>query len=155
MTLTYTHHLTSRFQQDKKVIGKGEVHSLDIVDLANDLAKSHDRIKFFFNGWQDYDVSLAANFETILVIEDSSHMYLDTLNVLRKFHSLVSKDSYFIVEDGIVNKLGMRKQYEGGPLKAIEEFMLENSDYIIDRTWCDFFGKNATFNVNGYLKKVK
>lgn len=31
----------------------------------------------------------------------------------------------------------------------------ENDDFIIDRELCDLFGKNATFNVNGFLKKIK
>jgi hypothetical protein len=26
-------------------------------------------------------------------------------------------------------------------------------EFFVDRKWCDMFGKNATFNVNGYLKK--
>ena len=68
---------------------------------------------------------------------------------------MVSKDSYFIIEDGIINKLGLEKEYEGGPLKAIREFLPSHSEYIVDRKWCDMFGKNATFNVNGYLKKIR
>jgi cephalosporin hydroxylase len=49
--------------------------------------------------------------------------------------------------------LGLEKEYEGGPLKAIREFTSVNKNFEIDRKWCDLFGVNATFNVNGYLKK--
>ena len=59
-----------------------------------------------------------------------------------------------MVEDGIINELGLEKKYNGGPLKAIKEFISQNSNYVIDRKWCDFFGTNATFNVNGYLRKI-
>jgi len=135
--------------------GNGIVHTIDIVDMAQDVPKSDPRIKFFTNGWQDYDIEQAKSFKNILIIEDSSHMYEDTLNVLKKFHSLVSIGSYFIVEDGIIDELGMKKEYNGGPLKAIKEFLNENNEFEIDRKWCDFFGVNATFNVNGYLKRIK
>ena len=61
----------------------------------------------------------------------------------------------FIVEDGIINELGLKKQYGGGPLKAINEFLENNTNFEVDRHWCDLFGKNATFNVKGYLKKLR
>lgn len=135
-------------------IGKGVLHAVDIVDNVNPEVKKHKRIEFFFDGWKNYDLSLTEGYEKILVIEDASHMYEDSIGALNKFHKVVSKDSYFIVEDGIVNKLGMEKRFEGGPLKAIREFLPEHPNYIVDRKWCDMFGKNATFNVNGYLKKI-
>ena len=136
-------------------IGKGIIHTIDIVDEVEPIVKEHKRIKFFTDGWENYPIELAKSFTKILVIEDASHMYLDSIGALNKFHSLVSKDSYFIVEDGIVNKLGLEKKYDGGPLRAIREFLPNHPDFIVDRKWCDMFGKNATFNVNGYLKKIK
>ena len=68
---------------------------------------------------------------------------------------MVNKDSYFIVEDGILNNLGLGKEYDGGPVRAIKEFLKRNSDYIIDNYYPNIFGENATFNVMGYLKKIK
>ena len=117
--------------------------------------KEHNRVKFFTDGWDNYDIDPAKEFEKILIIEDASHLYKDTLGILNKFYNMVSKDSYFIIEDGIINELGLEKEYEGGPLKAIREFLPSHPEYIVDRKWCDMFGKNATFNVNGYLKKIK
>jgi hypothetical protein len=35
------------------------------------------------------------------------------------------------------------------------EIMKNTNQYEIDRKWCDFFGKNATFNTNGFLKKLR
>jgi cephalosporin hydroxylase len=137
------------------IIGKGEIHTIDIEHKVDPLVLAHPRIKFFGNGYEGYDMEAAKNYETVLVIEDASHMYKDTLNSLHKFHNVVTKGSYFIVEDGIVDALGMKRKFEGGPLRAIREFMAQNNDFVIDRKWCDLFGKNATFNVDGYLKKVK
>jgi len=67
----------------------------------------------------------------------------------------VSLNSYFVIEDGIINALKMQKNFNGGPLKAINKFLIENNNFIIDRKYCDFFGKNATFNVDGFLKRIK
>lgn len=136
-------------------VGHGEVHTIDIVDMVeNGLVKNHPRIKRFLGGYQSYDLKQAEGFNTILVIDDGSHTYEDVIASLEKFKSIPTKDSYFIVEDGIIDELGY-PDYNGGPLRAIEEFTNANSEYVIDRRWCDFFGKNATFNVNGYLKKIK
>lgn len=136
-------------------VGHGEIHTIDIVNMVdNELVKNHPRIKRFLGGYQSYDLKLAEGFETVLVIDDGSHTYDDVISALNKFKDIPSVNSYFIVEDGIIDELGY-PDYNGGPLRAIDEFLEGNSDYVIDRRWCDFFGKNATFNVNGYLKKIK
>jgi cephalosporin hydroxylase len=135
-------------------IGHGMIHTIDIIAQSDAVLKSHPRIRLFTEGWENYNIKEAAGYEKILVIEDASHMYKDTLDAINKFALLVTKGSYLIVEDGIVSELGMEKEFHGGPLKAIREFTAANKDFIIDRKWCDMFGTNATFNVNGYLKKI-
>lgn len=132
---------------------KGEIHTIDINRVAYENIKSNSMIKFFSNGWEDYDINLAAGFNTILVIEDAAHTYECTIGAIEKFSKVVTSGSYLIVEDGIVNKLGMEHQFNGGPLRAIREFLPRHPEFKVDRKWCDLFGKNATFNVNGYLKK--
>lgn len=136
-------------------LGKGIVHTIDIVDEVDPIVKKHKRIKFFTEGWANYNIEIAKKYDKILIIEDASHMYKDTIGVLNKFHELVSLESYFIIEDGIINELGLEKKYDGGPLRAIREFLPNHPEYVVDRKWCDMFGKNATFNVNGYLRKIK
>ncbi len=135
-------------------IGNGIVHTIDINDVVDPLVKKHKRIKFFMDGWENYDLKQARGYKKILVIEDSSHTYQNTINVMKKFQELVSINSYFIIEDGIVNELGKEKEFDGGPLRAIREFLSYNNDFVVDRKWCDMFGKNATFNVNGYIKRI-
>lgn len=136
-------------------LGRGEIHTIDIVNKRNPKVDKHKRIMCFTDGWENYDIKLTQGFEKILVIEDASHHYKDTIGILNKFHSIVAKESYFIIEDGIINELGLEKEYEGGPLKAIREFLPSHPEFIVERRWCDMFGKNATFNVNGYLKKIE
>lgn len=137
-----------------ELYGSGEIHTIDIQDNMNEQAKSHKRIKFFSNGWENYDLGLTEKYKSILVIEDSSHKYSDTLNVMIKFSKVVSIGSYLIVEDGIIDELGLSNEYEGGPVRAIKKFLSDNKGFEISYHWTNFFGKNVTFNTLGYLRKV-
>lgn len=144
-------------------IGKGIVHTIDIQEdwfFSNpeekrDLITHHPRIQRFLGGYQAYNLDCASSFKKIMLIEDGSHNYSDTLSVMNKFKDIVSEDSYMIIEDGSVNWLGIDHYFDGGPLRAIEEFLPQNPQFQIDRKWCDFFGYNVTFNPNGYFKKTK
>ncbi len=136
------------------ILGKGLIHTLDIKDELSDIVKNHKRIVPFYKGWQQYDLEKARSFNKILIIDDSTHYYEDTFEILNLFSSLINVGSYFIVEDGIVDNLGISRDYRGGPVRAINKFLEENHDFIVDKKWCNFFGTNATFNVNGYLKRI-
>lgn len=137
------------------LIGHGAIHSIDIDPHSDPIVHKHPRIQLFTKGWQDYDINQAKKYGKILIIEDSSHTYENTLAAMEKFWDLVSIGSYFIIEDGIINKLGREKGFNGGPLRSIREFLAKNDRFIVDRKYCDMFGRNATFNVNGYLKRIK
>lgn len=138
------------------LIGKGEVHTINIKNEVYDQKVfNHGRIKFFYEGFENYDLEHAKGYETVLVIDDGSHSYEHVLAALNKFSNLVTKNSYFIVEDGVVDFIGYKDNFNGGPRKAINEFLQTNSDFEIDRSLCDFFGTNATFNPDGYLKRIK
>lgn len=137
-----------------EIMGHGMLHAIDIRNAAtSELVQGHPRIKMFTEGWDKYDTREAEGNKKVLVIEDSSHTYENTIGVMRKFAPLVTPGSYLIVEDGIVTAIGMQKKYDGGPLRAIKDFLNETTDFHIDRKRCDMFGKNATFNIDGYLKK--
>lgn len=139
----------------QQMYGGGTIHTIDIVDMVkSELVLNNENIVRFLGGYESYDLQNCSGYKKILVIDDGSHTYKDVKNSLNKFKDIVSIDSYFIIEDGILNELGY-SDYGGGPLKAIEEFLVSNSDFVVDRDSCDLFGKNATFNVNGYLKKIK
>lgn len=142
------------------LMGEGMVHTIDIRSAVHPDVLGHPRIKFYSSGWAGYDVEReTSGFKKILVIDDGSHTYEDVLGSLRKFSPKVARDSYFIVEDGIISDLvdlGIESptKYHGGPLRAIEEFIRMDPSFAIDQKWGNMFGKNSTFNVNGYLKKT-
>ena len=136
-------------------IGKGRIIGLDINhDKIPLIVKNHPRITLITG-----DACASANKvkrivkegERVLIIEDSAHTYSNTLNVLRTFGSLVSKGSYFIVEDSICHH-GLNVGPNPGPYEAIESFLKENKNFISDREKERFL---VTWNPKGYLKKIR
>lgn len=139
-------------------IGHGRVIGLDLDhEGVPQAVKDHPRIQFMTGdacALFPQVKCLVKKGDKVLIIEDSSHTYENTLNVLRAYHSLVSEGSYFIVEDSIVNHgLDMPGELKkGGPYEAIEAFVKENNHFIIDRLKERFV---ITWNPKGYLKKIK
>jgi|GEM_PF-327595 len=89
--------------------------------------------------------------ESVLIIEDSSHAYDNTVNVLLTFAPLVTEGSYFIVEDSIFHH-GLDSGPMPGPFEAIREFVDRNDEFLIDRNKEAFF---LTWNPTGYLRRVE
>lgn len=90
-----------------------------------------------------------------LVIDDSDHQYQTVLYLLRYFHPWLTRGDYLIIEDGIVSDLPEAAAFEGGPVRAIHEFLAERpGQYEIDRALCDFWGPSLTWNTDGYLERV-
>lgn len=91
----------------------------------------------------------------LLVVEDSSHMAETTAAVLDFFDPWLGLGEYIVIEDGILTAMRVADSYDGGPLRAIHEFIARTSGrYEIDRTLCDYFGTNVTWNADGYLRRV-
>jgi len=137
------------------LIDNGEVISIDI--LENEGRPNHKRIKYLIgSSTSEYIKKEIINYvkekEKILVILDSDHTKQHVLNELRFYSKLVSIGSYIIVED---SDLAGNPVYRGpgeGPMEAINEFLKENDEFIIDKTKEKFF---MTFNPNGFLKRIK
>jgi cephalosporin hydroxylase len=90
----------------------------------------------------------------LLVNEDSSHMMSTTLAVMNFFHDWLVAGEYMIVEDGIITDMAGPEYSDGGPRAAIEHFLSDHSsEYEIDERYCDWWGQNVTWNVNGFLRR--
>ncbi len=87
----------------------------------------------------------------VLVIEDSSHTYHNTLAVLRAYGALVTEESFFIVEDTILRH-GLPFGPVPGAYEAVHDFLKENDDFYIDSSREKY---TVTWNVNGFLRKSK
>jgi cephalosporin hydroxylase len=132
------------------------IHSVDInkvTDLKVPGVTFHRGDANQLNGSlsPDFMRSLA---RPLMVIEDSSHLKETTLAVLNFFHQWLLPREYIIIEDGIVTELGWAENYRGGPGAALEEFLDRHpAEYEIDARFCDWFGRNVTYAVNGFLRR--
>ena len=87
------------------------------------------------------------------MIEDGPHTFEGSLSALNFFDQHMQSGEYIIVEDGVLEDLRYR-ELKNGPKRAIKEFLATRPDnYRIDREYCDFYGHNVTWNINGYLVK--
>jgi cephalosporin hydroxylase len=136
------------------VLGKGRIIGLDVSHQnVPEAVKKHPRISFVEgDACQNfrYVEKMISKDDKVLIIEDSSHTYENTLNVLRVYSGLVKLGDYFIVEDSICHH-GLGVGPNPGPYEAIETFVTENKDFEIDRTREHFL---ITWNPKGYLKRT-
>ncbi len=86
----------------------------------------------------------------VLVIEDSSHTFDNTLAVLRTYAALTRVGDYFIVEDTICHH-GLPVGPAPGPTRQVERFVQEDARFEIDRDAESFF---VTWNPKGFLRRV-
>lgn len=127
------------------------------IDLEPPASVSHPSVTFVRGDARDLApvVRLTELARPLLVIEDSSHLAGTTAAVLDFFADVMQPGEYIVVEDGILSDMRVAADYDGGPLRAIHEFLARHrGKYEIDRSYCDYFGPNVTWNVDGYLRRV-
>jgi len=137
------------------LVGKGNVIGVDVShEKVPAVVRNHPRITLVEGDACASYGSIAAlvgpNDHT-MIIEDSSHTYENTLQVLRTFSGLVKLGGYFIVEDGICHH-GLDIGPDPGPYEATEAFASENDRFAIDRNIESF---PITWNPKGFLRRVK
>ncbi len=135
----------------------GRVVSIDINPVA---AFTDPRIDFLQGDASDLGSCLTPKYlanlpRPWLFIEDSSHIYEHCLSALEFIHPHLQKDEFLLIEDGIVDDLGASSEFNGGPNRAVKEFMTRHGqDYALATELCDFWGRNITWNPNGYFRKI-
>ena len=139
-------------------LGHGRIVSVDL-DHSHFMA-SHIRITTMTGSTQDPAIIArlkeAAAGLSVMIIHDADHSRKMVLADLQTYADLVSKNSYFIVEDGVVDLFSedtlLGATMGGpGPLPAIREFLKQDPRFIIDRS-CERY--LLTYNPCGYLKKI-
>jgi len=100
----------------------------------------------------------------VIIILDSNHSYHHVFKELNLYSEIIKKGSYIIVTDGIIDvmkfaprRIKYQKNY--GPLKAINEFLLENNKFKKIQP-INLFNESKVFkNIShwpdGWLKKLK
>ncbi len=86
----------------------------------------------------------------VLVILDSLHTKEHVLEELKQYSSLVTVDSYLIVND--TQHDGLKLQKEPGAMAALQEFLAQDTRFVVDPQACKFVVSCA---LSGYLKRVK
>lgn len=96
------------------------------------------------------------NAKKVLVIEDASHRYPDTLQNIESIHQWVSVGSYLLVQDTKMDRFvaGLSKKYgrlKFGPMKSVDQFLEKHSNFVIDRRF-----EYLLFSQHhrGYLRRV-
>lgn len=136
------------------LLGSGRVIGLDLSHQAvPEKVRNHPRVTLIegdaCRSFEEVQ-KLIGREERVMVIEDSSHTYENTLQVLRTYSRLIQPGDYFIVEDGICQH-GLPEGASPGPYEAVEQFVKENEDFEIDRDQESFM---ITWNPKGYLRRT-
>ncbi len=101
--------------------------------------------------------------EGVMVILDSNHTKAHVLAELELYGSLVTKDSYIVVADGIMKDLtevprGVAQWKKDNPHAALLEFVTQNREFKITRPPWSFneseLEENLTEWPDGYLRRV-
>lgn len=90
--------------------------------------------------------------DIVLVTLDSLHTKHHVLTEMRLYSRFVSVGSYLIVQDTNLNGHPVRSNFGPGPMEAVEEFLEENDNFVIDRSKEKYF---LTFYPSGWLKRIK
>jgi cephalosporin hydroxylase len=136
------------------LLGHGRVVAVDLSHAGiHESVRSHPRISFVEGDACSRFPEVMGIVDPgskVLVIDDSSHTFANTLKVLWTYSPLLKVGDYFIVEDGICRH-GLDVGPKPGPYEAVEAFVRENPDYAIDRDRESFL---ITWNPKGYLRRV-
>jgi len=141
------------------LLGKGTVISIDID--RTEYCVKHDRIIVITGDSASREiiaeVSELCRGKSVLVVQDADHRKEKVLKDLEDYSRLVSVGSYFIVEDSIVDLFKARHGLwdfgdEPGPLAAVEQFISENHDFVVDTERERYI---LTYNPRGFLKRIR
>lgn len=138
-----------------RLIDHGRVLTIDIAAGQN--RPRHDRLTYVQGSSTSTEVveQVATHVDdshTILVVLDSDHTKEHVLDELRSYSRFVTKGSYLIVEDTIVNGHPAFPDFGPGPMEAVEQFLGETNDFVVDRSREKHL---VTFNPRGYLRRVR
>jgi cephalosporin hydroxylase len=136
------------------LLGKGEVLTVDLVDLPD--RPAHPRIEYLHGSSTEATVvgkvaARAAGKEQVMVVLDSDHRAHHVRKELELYSRFVTVGSYLVVEDTHVNGHPLIDNHGPGPYEAVEEFLRDRSDFVVDRSREKFL---LTFNPCGFLRRV-
>ena len=152
------------------LIGKGTVLGIDIDIRVHNrkLIESHpmfNRIKLIEGSSTSNEVfnevkNISKSYNKVLVCLDSNHTHDHVLKELELYAPLVSKDSYCVVFDTVIEDMGIEWDWKdrdwgvgNNPKTALHEYLKINNDFVIDKSIDSKL--LITVAPDGFLKRVK
>jgi cephalosporin hydroxylase len=141
-----------------ELLGHGHVITIDLYPKPN--RPQHERLTYLSGSSTDPKIVSevtrrirdADKSASVLVLLDSDHSREHVLDELRLYSPLVTPGSYVIVEDTNLNGHPVWPDFGPGPMEAVDTFLSENDDFVIDSSREKFY---LTWNPKGYLKRVE
>ena len=135
-------------------IGHGEVVTVE-VDVKPNLPE-HPRIRYVVGSCLDpaviAQVQEAVGSRRAMVILDSHHEAEHVYQELLAYSPFVQTGDYLIVEDTNINGHPVYPEYGPGPMEALDRFLAQNDEFVIDRR-CERF--LLTMQPKGYLRRSR
>lgn len=150
-----------------ELLGKGRVIGVDVeirehnrkVIEAHLLAKRIEMIEgSSVDGAviQEIKRRVPSNSKVIIGL-DSNHTKPHVLRELELYREFIIPGCYIVVFDTNTSKLAEagiddKKYLDNGPKEAVEEFLKNNDNFVIDKDFNKFY---TNYNPDGYLKRIK
>ncbi len=136
-------------------LNNGKVVTIDIEEWEG--RPTHNRIEYLLGSSTSDAVvgkvrSLIGRDHRVMVILDSDHRKDHVVKEMKMYGPLVTKGCYLIVEDTNLNGHPVVPSFGPGPAEAVEEFLKENGEFVVDRSREKLY---LTFNPGGYLRRTK
>lgn len=135
-------------------LGHGRVITVDIRAQPN--CPKHPRIRYVEGASTDptivAEVQRSVSGGRVMVILDSDHRAGHVYQEILDYSPLVQTGDYLIVEDTNVNGHPAYPDFGPGPMEAIDKFLSENDEFVIDRR-CERF--MMTLYPRGYLRRSR
>jgi cephalosporin hydroxylase len=137
------------------LIGHGQVVTIDVTPQPG--RPEHPRITYLEGS--STDPAIFASVDELvgagkpLIVLDSWHRSDHVLDELRLWSPRVPVGSHIVVEDTHAGGHPVTtRKLRGGPWAAVERFLAETDDFVVDESMHKFF---FSFNPRGYLKRVR
>jgi cephalosporin hydroxylase len=136
------------------LIGHGRIITIDIEKM-HDL--SHPRVTYLLGNSVEREVldqvarAVAETSCPIMVLLDSDHNEAHVSRELDVYNRFVTPDSFLLVQDGVIDTLGVFAAFRPGPLPAIEAFLKTHPEFEVDTERCVRF--LITHSPKGWLRR--
>jgi cephalosporin hydroxylase len=137
------------------LMGSGEVISIDVTSMHE---LSHPRVTWMLGGSTSAAVveRVRARVERtrgpVFVVLDSDHSQVHVRRELELYAPLVTRGSYCLVQDGVIDTLPAFAAGRPGPLPAVAEFLRHDPRFAIDEARCSRF--LISHHPKGWLRRI-